>query len=262
MDKGMSHRLSQKYIYGRLQDKSFRTLLLRKLITDYGYEAMPKVAEALIDDILNEIENAYPDKSRIKPGQTSYFAIPVNLKGSKFGRAIKDTDLIPVTLTIFANEDIKALKNEDLKFDDRLKIKIKRLLKEAYAQGAVLSNMDLEALLCAQPGRIQRLVKQINDDEGPLPTRGTIHDLGRTLTHKKQIINLRNQGYLAPEISKKTKHDIKSIDRYLKAYEKVKVLFEETSFNAEKISVLTGLSLSLVNEYIQIVKEDLTGHMS
>lgn len=262
MDKEMSRRLNQKYIYGRLQDKSLRTLLLRKLITEYGFETMPKVAEALIDDILLEMDSAYTDKSRIKPGQITYLAIPVNLKGSKFGRSIKDTDLIPVVLTVFAKEDIKALKDESLKFDDRLKIKIKRLLKEAYAQGAVLSNMDLEALLSAQPALIQRLVKQINDNEETLPTRGTIHDLGRTLTHKKEIINLRNKGYLAPEISRKTKHDIKSIDRYLKAYEKVKVLAQETSFSPEKISVLTGLSLSLVNEYTQIVKEDLTGHMS
>ena len=262
MDKNAMDRLSKKYIYGRLQDKSIKTLLLRKLLTQYGFEAMPKVAEALIDDVLSSINEVYPKEGRLKPGQISYLAVPVNLKGGVFGRSLKDTDLIAVKLTIFSKADIKALKNPKLSFEDRLKIKIKRLFSEAYSQGAVLSQMDLEALLSAQPGLIQRLVKEINEAEGFLPTRGTVHDLGRTLTHKKQIINLNRDGYLSPEIARKTKHDIKSVDRYLKAYQKVKTLLDKTSFSKEEISVLTGLSLSLVEEYSQLSKEELTGHMS
>lgn len=262
MDKGMKTRLSKKYIYARLQDKSLKTLLVRKLLTEYGFESMPKVAETLIDDVLSCVKEAYPKYEHLKEGQIKYLAVPVKLKGGVFGRSLKDTDLISITLTIFAPEDIEALKDPTLSFSDRLKIRIKRLLKEAYSQGAVLSQMDLEALLSAQPGLIQGLLKKINNEEGTLPTRGTVHDLGRTLTHKKEIINLRRAGYLAPEIARKTKHDIKSVDRYLKAYEKVKTLHEKTSFSTEEISVLTGLSLSLVKEYIEIVKKDLTGHMS
>lgn len=262
MDKEARQRLSQKFVYGRLQDKSLRTLLIRKLMSNYGFEVMPKVAETLVDDILGEVNKAMPSKDRLKPGQLPYLAVPVKLKGGKFGRSLKDTDLIPIVLTLFAEEDIKALRNPGLSFNDRLRIKIKRLLNEAFSQGAVLSQMDLEALLSAHLGTIQRLLKQINEEEGSLPTRGTIHDLGRTLSHKKEIINLRKAGYLSPEISRKTRHDIRSIDRYLKAYEKVKILCQKTSFSKEEIIVLTGLSSSLVEEYIQIAKEDLTGHMS
>lgn len=262
MDKDMKKRLSEKHIYSRLQDKSLKTLLVRKLLCEYGFESMPKVAETLIEDILANIDEVYPKKGRLKPGQITYLAVPIDLKGGKFGKSLKDTDLIPVKLTVFCLDDIEALKNPSLAFEDRLKVRIKRLLKEAYSQGTVLSQMDLEALLSAREAHIQKLLKEINETEELLPTRGTIHDLGRTITHKKQIINLRKGGYLSPEIARKTKHDIKSVDRYLKAYEKVKVLNEKTSFSDEQISILTGLSLSLVKEYTQIAKEELTGHMS
>ena len=262
MDSGMQKRMRKKHVYSRLQDKSLKTLLERKLLSEYGFENMPKVAQALIDDVLSTVEDVYVKEDRLKPGQIKYLAVPTDLKGGKFGRSLKDTDLKSIKLTLFCKEDIDALKNNELSFEDRLKIKIKRLLKEAYAQGALLALIDLEALLSAREAHIQKLTKEINDNEELLPTRGVIHDLGRTITHKKQIINLRREGYLSPEIARKTRHDIKSVDRYLKAYEKVKTIIDKTSFNNEEISVLTGLSLSLVKEYSQIAEDELTGHMS
>ena len=39
-----------------------------------------------------------------------------------------------------------------------------------------------------------------------VPTRGTVHDLGRAITHKRIIIRLYLEGYLTPEIARRTKH--------------------------------------------------------
>jgi len=46
-----------------------------------------------------------------------------------------------------------------------------------------------------------------------LPTRGNRHDLSGAITHKRQIITLYLEGYLAPDIAMKTNH---SIGRLLK----------------------------------------------
>jgi hypothetical protein len=48
-----------------------------------------------------------------------------------------------------------------------------------------------------------------------VPTRGTIHDLGRAITHKRIIILLCLEGYLTPEIARKTKHSEDACDRYI-----------------------------------------------
>jgi len=37
-------------------------------------------------------------------------------------------------------------------------------------------------------------------------TRGTVHDPGRAITHKRIIIRLYLKGYLTPEIARRTKH--------------------------------------------------------
>lgn len=258
MDQKMLSRLKRKQIYARLQGRSLRTFLLRKLITEYGYESKPRIAETLVDDILSCLDEAVPEGERVKPGQLVLLVVPVNLKGGVFGRPIEKTDLIPVVLNLVTKEDIEALADPNLSFEDRLKIRMRRLILEAHEQGGLLTQIELQAILGTRLGTIQRLLKELNREEGFLPTRGVIHDLGRTLTHKAEIVRLARAGYLSPEIARKTRHDIKSIDRYLKDYQKVRILATETEFSPEEIASLTGLSLSLVHQYLQIVKEQET----
>lgn len=54
-----------------------------------------------------------------------------------------------------------------------------------------------------------------------LPYRGTVHDIGPTLTHKKIIIQQFVRNILTPEISKKTSRSEEACDRCIKGFKKV-----------------------------------------
>jgi hypothetical protein len=93
---------------------------------------------------------------------------------------------------------------------------------------------------------------------GQCPTRSTIHDLGSTISHKREIVALHLQGYLTSEIARMTNHDPHNVDRYLRDFERVyEIARDGASLN--KICFLTGTS-RLVKEYLGIIQKQGITH--
>ncbi len=61
------------------------------------------------------------------------------------------------------------------------------------------------------------------------------------------------QGVDPTDIAQRTNHSLEAVDRYIKAYERVKGLYNKQLTNAE-IQKVTGLSLKVVNAYLSIAK--------
>jgi len=87
-----------------------------------------------------------------------------------------------------------------------------------------------------------------------VPTRGTVHDLGRAITHKRIIIRLYLEGYLTPEIARKTKHSEEACDRYIRAFNKVRMLADR-NMSVEEIARTLEMSSFTVKEYLNIYSE-------
>ena len=94
-----------KQVYGRLQDKTLRNRLILHLLENYGYQDKPKVAEALVDDLLTLHRETTRDASELKPGQIIW---PVVLKTEKNGngKTLAKTKSKMVTLSVVADSDI------------------------------------------------------------------------------------------------------------------------------------------------------------
>ena len=87
-----------------------------------------------------------------------------------------------------------------------------------------------------------------------VPTRGTVHDLGRAITHKRIIIRLYLEGYLTPEIARRTKHSEEACDRYIRAFNKVRMLADR-NMSVEEIARTLEMSSFTVKEYLNIYSE-------
>jgi len=87
-----------------------------------------------------------------------------------------------------------------------------------------------------------------------VPTRGTVHDLGRAITHKRIIIRLYLEGYLTPEIARRTKHSEEACDRYIRAFNKVRMLADR-NMSVEEIARTFEMSSFTVKEYLNIYSE-------
>lgn len=80
-----------------------------------------------------------------------------------------------------------------------------------------------------------------------------MHDEGPTLSHKEEIIHDYVNKKFSPEIAYKHNHNLKSADRYITNFERVKEGLKKGMTQPE-ISRITGIALTQVFEYARLVK--------
>ena len=85
--------------YHRIKGKSLKNIILNRFINNYGYDKGIITANAIVDDILNIIEQyyRYSDNSFIKDGQMVWHAVPID-EYPKKGKSISQTILKPIVL--------------------------------------------------------------------------------------------------------------------------------------------------------------------
>lgn len=250
-----SGRLHKKAVYGPLCQQTLEAMLKRELMTNFGFENMGVIADVLIRRFLTIIEEYAPRQQRLRPYQTLVLALDKNEKLG-YGKPMEHCRLVPVFVTLITPEELQELANGAKLRELRPQITA-RILKEAYDQGGVLSFSTVGLLTGLQsPSGISHAVARFyaQNPAVVLPHSGTIFDLGRTLTHKKTAVLLKHQGLLEQEIARRINHHPSSVARYIDDDERVGQLWEEGQ-SAEMISFITGLSLTVVKEYIAIRQE-------
>ncbi|WP_337867152.1 DUF1670 domain-containing protein, partial [Ignavibacterium sp.] len=109
---------------------------------------------------------------------------------------------------------------------------------------------------------VSQYVQEIQKQGYLLPTRGNIHDLSGAITHKREIITLYLQGYLTPDIALKTNHSKEAVDRYIKDYHRVEILWQHDIKDIDKISQLSRLSKRVVQQYVDLLPVKLKNNLS
>ena len=182
-------------------------------------------------------------------------AVPIEEHPERGKSIVKTRMRFPVILTYLAAEDIESFRNG---FTSRKPLRINRLVRwchQAHDQGALLTQLDLAVLLNVCDAVVSDYVNEWQKTTGELlPTRGNIHDLSGTITHKKEIITLYLQGHLTPRIAAKTKHSKEAVDRYIRDYESVKVVRTATA-DIDEISQITRLSKRVISQYLDLIPQ-------
>ena len=100
-----------------------------------------------------------------------------------------------------------------------------------------------------------RYIQEHFDQTGELlPIKGYVLDQGSRPTHQGHILRLYEQGMAAPDIARTTNHSLEAVDRYIKDYERVKVLLSK-GLPVEEIGHAIGRGERTVIEYRDIVLE-------
>lgn len=261
MRKPLTKEQIQLKKFRRLNDKSLDQLLLHKFLNEYGYEKGEITAKAIIDDILKIIDQYFlvstldDDQHHIHYGQLVWMAVPIDEYPQR-GKAIAQTKLKPVVLSFFTDDDMSHIAHGF----DSVSLRKKRLIRwtdEAFDQGALLTQLDLAVLLGVCDAVVSKYVNEIQRTGILLPTRGNIHDLSGAITHKREIITLYLEGYLTPEIAVKTNHSNEAIDRYIRDYHRVEILWNYGISSLDKISQLTRLAKRVVQQYVDLLPDKM-----
>jgi len=253
MNSSPVSRSLAKALYGPSQEKTLHNLLKRELVLNFGFENKLKIADVLIQSVLEIIENYGESQERLLPHQILWTAVDKD-DFPGYGKSMDKIKHKSIVLTLWTANELDQLA-EGISAKYLLKERIARLCKEAYAQNTLLSMVDIGLIFNFSPSRASQLRAQWEAEHGEfLKTRGSYHDLGMTLTHKKQIIQDHLKGLMPSEIARKHKHEITSVDRYIRDFERALPLFEENKPIA-KIAFYTRMSERLVKEYWKIYKE-------
>lgn len=246
-------RAHYKAHYGPLAQKTLPNILKRELMEQFGFENMGLIADRLIERFLDILDQYQPAKVRLLPGQVLWLAVAADEKCG-YGKTMMRSRLVPVTLTLVAPSDIEQMAAERKTFKELRPQLVARLLKEAKGQDGVLALTDVGLLLGISIAAVSSAVREYQKQHPgeTLPYRGTIHDMGPTVTHKLQAIELKLMGCLTQEIARRIHHDPKNVDIYQNDFERVYQLHRDGK-DLNQISFLTRLSRQLVRQYIELI---------
>jgi hypothetical protein len=238
--------------YSGLEQKTFHTALANLLTIDFGIACGRIVLNHLCIAIEKLVEDFYPLHTRLKVGQMLWSAVHESERPS-YGKRIQDCKIVPVILTVVNSDDIKALKNNSKSSELQTTV-IKRLCEEAHQQHGVLTEADLRAITKLSMTHISLLIRKYESKTDTIiPRRGTVHDIGRSLTHKRIVCyKYFVQRYSTPRIARETNHSLNDIERYIHDYKRVKYCLLK-NMTAKEIAIILKMSDSLVNEYIQLI---------
>jgi len=212
-----------------------------------SYELSPKLSEQIL---LSAKEHLLREHI-LKEGQIEVTVIGIE---ERAGKTIEKLNRKRVLLTIDSGKEDQ----ESRKVFGRIilrQIRIQRITQEAIEQDGILSQEDLSRYLSCDSRTIRRDIEQIKERGVDVITRGVLHNIGRGQTHKKKIIGLYLEGYFFADIKLKTRHSVGAIKRYIQEFTKVFMSVSRGIKQDEEISLVTGISLTLVRQYKELLVE-------
>ena len=229
----------------RQQIKSSEGEFLYEL--EHSYELSPKLSSLILLSAKESLLREY----HLREGQIEATVIGVE---ERSGKVIEKMEKVRVRLTIDNGlEDLDVQKSYGMKVLRRRKIL--RITEEAIEQQGVLSQEDLSKYLGCSVRTIQRDIRALKEGGQEVITRGYLHNIGRGQTHKAKIIGLYLDGLTYSEIKLMTKHSLGAIKRYLEGFTKVLMARKQGIYRIKDISLVTGLSNYLVEQYLTLIKE-------
>ena len=202
-----------------------------------------------IRELVDEVSHPMRGQDRGN-GDVVYWAVAAS---EPAGKPLDACKLVSTRLSLFADGDWPDDDNKDLNRLSEIKYaRIIRYATEAKQAGGYLSYADMSFLMGIHPEAIRGLV-----DRHPkviIPMRGAECDIGRGVTHRRNIIELYLQMHTETEILTRTGHSYASIENYIKEFARVWLLWQR-GLPPPMIRRVTGRSMQLVNTYLQLAKE-------
>jgi Protein of unknown function (DUF1670) len=242
------------YPYQTSDRKTFKSALCHLLHVEFPGIFGPTISRLFAEKIDELYERFHPPRSKFKAGQVLWTGVAIDDPPSR-NKRIEDTRLVPVVLDLVTAQDIEKIKAKGMRSQARLD-KIVRLFHQAHEQGAVLGHADASLLLNMTVSRISTHVLGHERATGKLiPRRGTIHDMGRSVTHKaiicyKSLVEKKPTSQVAQE----TFHSPEDVEHYVQCFRRIQ-LCRDKGLSPEEIAHATGHSLSLVQEYLDLITE-------
>ncbi len=252
---------ADRYYYGKTnapaQSKTFESALEVFFQREFPQLGGSLVRPLLVKEIKKMVQTYYPLTKRMKMGQIMWVGVAKEEKQS-YGKRLENTKLRPVILDFCSTEDMEAqfkkTKNREIR-----KQMVARLYRQAFEQGACLTGADIAALLKVSTSTISKYAREYEkENDCLLPRRGTIHDIGRSITHKavicRKVILERKS---IEDTARQTNHSAEAVTRYVVNFKRIYKCLQK-GLSVEDTAFAVKVSKNLILEYVNIM-EDFKG---
>ena len=235
--------------------KTLRDALRNFIQHEFPRLGGPWVIELFVDKLLQLVDRYHIERDKLQPGQTLWSAVALD-EAPGYRKAIYATRQVPVVLTLVNQDDIAAMR-QGSPWTEILQGELVRAMKEAHAQGGLLTTSDLSVLFHHSHSRVAELIRQHETQTGEVvPRRGNLHDMGRTVTHKRIICHKAFlEGKTTDVIARETSHSPEAVDHYLLDFSRVYYATVLKGMSVEEATFAIQRPRSLVEEYVRLLVE-------
>lgn len=234
--------------YGPAAQKTFTGALEAFFASEFPQLAGERARRSVVQGIVEMVHRFFPATSHLRQGQTTWISVAKN-EVSSYGKTITETRMVPVIVTLLAEDEAQQRRDgkrlRDLKCEA-----VARACLEIDQQGGCVTAVELALMFKTTPTTVGKYIAQWEAEHGTLlPRRGTIHDMGPTLTHKKEICRLLFiDGKTVSQVVNLTKHSPRAIDRYITNFRQV-FTCKTKGLTVQETAHATKLSQRLIEEY-------------
>lgn len=251
----MSDHLQQaRDTFGPQTFKTFEGALGAFLATECPQLGGARTRITLVRAIAQLVQAHFPSSTHMAQGQVRWTTVHKDEKSS-YGKTIAQSQLAPVVLDLLPHSEVQA-RADGTRLREVKKEAVARLFTQAYEQHGVMTNAEVALLMKLSPGTISQYRREWEQAHAKLlPTRGSIHDMGPTLTHKDIILRkLIFQGKSVEAVCRETDHSPEAVLRYTTNFKQV-LLCQAKGFDVAQTSFATKLSHRLIEEHLALIAE-------
>lgn len=252
-----NEQASQEYFsttYGPAAQKTFTGALEAFFANEFPQLAGERARRSVVQGIVEMVHRFFPATAHLRQGQTTWISVAKN-EVSCYGKSITQTRLVPVIVSLLT-EDEAQQRRDGKHLRDLRREAVARACLEIDAQGGCVTASELSIMFKISPATVGNYIAQWEAEHHQhLPRRGTIHDMGPTLTHKKDICRLLFiEGKTVSQVIHLTKHSTRAIDRYITNFRQV-FTCKTKGLTIPETARATKLSQRLVEEYHRLFDE-------
>ena len=251
MNKQLHHNAA---MYSPMEFKTFAGALGAFFSQECPQLGGERTRRVLVQSVVGMVERFYPETTHLRPGQIQWTTVHKDEKTSH-AKKITNTRLTSVVLDLVRLEDAAdRAKGKSLR--DMKKEAVARLFTQAYEQDGCMTNAEVAILLKMCGHTVTKYAREWETEHNRLlPRRGTIHDLGRTLTHKEAIVRrLVLEGKSVQQVCRETYHSPEAVHRYITRFKQV-MLCRGKGLSSDETAYVIHASRPLVEEYNKLLDE-------
>jgi hypothetical protein len=212
-----------------------------------GMNCSPFEAKAILEKVHEVFDPLFSSADNLAPGQIRLSVVD---SGVAPNVPLSQARQRLVTLTLHLPEEDLRVRREGGVIALRRR-RMVRMCEETFQQGGLLTLEDLANLFNCAVRTLVTDLAALRREGATLPLRSTVKDMGRAITHRRQIVELWMQGFEYSEIALKTCHSVQSVANYVEKFKRCASLVAG-GFDLHTVAFVARLSTALAQAFHEI----------